>query len=509
MERKTTVLLILDGWGHRDATEHNAIAQAKTPCWDGLWQNHPHTLLDASGHAVGLPNKQMGNSEVGHLNMGAGRQVLQDLSRIQSAIDTGAFNENPALVNALHAAVKHDRAVHLMGLLSPGGVHAHQDHWLAMIALAAKLGVTRLYCHAFLDGRDTPPQSAQASLEKIQQQCADLNVGRIASLCGRFYAMDRDNRWERIEKAYNLLVSSHAEFHTDDAMAGLQLAYARDETDEFVQPTLIADPAPIADNDLTVFMNFRADRARQLTKALCNKDFDGFIRKQQAQPNMITLTEYEADLPCTVAFPPTALHNTLPAYLASLGKTQCHAAETEKYAHVTFFFNGGSETILPGEERILVNSPNVHTYDEQPEMSVHKLTDNLVKAIQSQQYDFIVCNFANADMVGHTGNFEATKTAIEAIDTALSKILKTVTETQAQWFITADHGNAELMFNHEHGQPHTAHTNHLVPFVYVGKAKAQFTAQGTLCDIAPTLLYAMQLPLPEEMTGECLLNITG
>ncbi|GJM06766.1 MAG: 2,3-bisphosphoglycerate-independent phosphoglycerate mutase [marine bacterium B5-7] len=502
----TTVLLILDGWGHREAREHNAIAQAHTPNWDKLWRDYPHTLLDASGHAVGLPDQQMGNSEVGHLNMGAGRLVRQALSRITQAIDDSSFQQNTAFTNAFQYAAANKRTVHIMGLLSPGGVHSHEDHIVAACELAEQCGVKQLALHLFLDGRDTAPKSAAASLKKIGHCFKRIGVGDVASICGRYYAMDRDTRWDRTQTCYDALTLRKASFQADTAESALEAAYARGETDEFVQATLIGNHQAIQDDDVIVMMNFRADRARQLTQAFTLPAFHGFPRERVIDyHHFVTLTEYAHDLPCTVAYPPEKISNTLAEVVSKQGLSQLHTAETEKYAHVTFFFNGGVEAPFPLEKRILVNSPDVATYDLQPEMHVAAVAQHVIDAIHSDEHALVICNFANADMVGHTGDFDATVKAIEAIDACLGEIHQAVLENQAHWFITADHGNAELMYNADHAQAHTAHTNCLVPFVYVGKP-TPFTAQGTLCDIAPTLLHVMDLTQPNEMTGVSLLG---
>lgn len=493
---KTCVLIILDGWGYREATEHNAIAAATKPTWDFLWKNYPHCLIAGSGKCVGLPDGQMGNSEVGHLNMGAGRVVYQELTRIDKAIEDKTFFHNGIFIDAIQKAVKKNKKIHVLGLLSPGGVHSHENHIRAITQLVQQQGATA-YVHAFLDGRDTPPQSARDSLK-------DLN---IVSMTGRYYAMDRDKRWDRTELAYNLLTLGQAEFHATNADDALTMAYARGETDEFVKPTSIS-PITIDDDDVVIFMNFRSDRARQLTRAFTEKDFTGFTRKKiPALAAFVSLTQYAEDIKTSVAYPPQTLTNTLGEYVAKQGMQQLRIAETEKYAHVTFFFNGGIEEPNTHEERLLIPSPKVATYDLQPEMSAEELTDALVTAIHSQHYQFIICNYANPDMVGHTGNFAATVKAIETIDHCLSKILAALKIVQGEALITADHGNAELMFDEKTAQPHTAHTSELVPLVYIGR-KANFVRNdGTLSDIAPTLLYLMGLSQPKEMTGRNLLSI--
>ncbi|MEX0899248.1 MAG: 2,3-bisphosphoglycerate-independent phosphoglycerate mutase [Gammaproteobacteria bacterium] len=504
------VLVILDGWGHSEAAEHNAIRAAETPFWSRLWRDAPHTLIDTSGDAVGLPAGQMGNSEVGHLNIGSGRVVYQEFTRIGKAIGDGTFNENAALVAAVDGARSADGAVHVFGLLSPGGVHSHEDHLLAMVELAARRGARRINVHAFLDGRDTPPRSARASLERLEAVCARFEGARIASLSGRYYAMDRDKRWNRVRLAYDMLTLGVAQYTAPDAAAALTAAYARDESDEFVKPTLVGEPAPIVDGDAVVFMNFRADRARQLTAAFTQPAFDGFERTQRpALAAFVTLTEYQQEFDCPVAFPPAALSNVLGEYAAANGLRQLRIAETEKYAHVTFFFNGGREEEFDGEDRILVPSPHVATYDLKPEMSAPELTNRLCGAIESGVYDLIICNYANADMVGHTGVFAAAVAAVEAIDASLVRIADALTEADGEMLITADHGNVEQLHDAETGQAHTAHTTNLVPFVYFGGRDVEMTGTGVLSDVAPSLLVLLGLPQPREMTGKSLLRITG
>ncbi len=518
------LLLILDGWGHREASEHNAIAQANTPTWDRLWESRPHTLIDASGTAVGLPGDQMGNSEVGHMNLGTGRVVYQDLTRINNAIantDDSHWLHNPALAAAMSSAKASGKQLHLMGLLSPGGVHSHEDHLIALLESAKTFGLqNQVQVHAFLDGRDTPPKSAAASLNKINDFLAQHQLGRIASLCGRFYAMDRDERWERVAKAYQLLTEGHAEFEADTALIGLEQAYQRDETDEFVAPTRIG-PAdryhPLSDGDSVIFFNFRSDRARELTKTLIIDDFTGFKRAVRPQlSHFVSLTQYAKDLPTEIAFPPAQFSNTLGGYLSEQGKTQLRIAETEKYAHVTFFFNGGTEQPFKGEKRILVDSPkDVATYDLKPEMSAFDVTEQLTAAINSGEYDALICNLANGDMVGHTGNMQAAIQAAEVIDQCLAQLTAAIEQQNGHCLITADHGNLEMMQAPNSEQPHTAHTSYPVPLIYVGNANVQFNqikagteTLGSLCDISPTLLKLMGLEQPKDMTGQALLTST-
>jgi 2,3-bisphosphoglycerate-independent phosphoglycerate mutase len=510
---KPLALIILDGWGYREDPEANAISAADKPHWDYLWQHYAHALISGSGGCVGLPDGQMGNSEVGHLNIGAGRVVHQDLTRIDAAIASGEFFSNPVLQRAIADATAAGKAIHILGLLSPGGVHSHENQINALIDLAAKEQATRVYVHAFLDGRDTPPQSALASLQQLASHMAARGVGRIASLVGRYYAMDRDRRWDRVQLAYDLLTLGKADYEATDAEQGLLQAYERGETDEFVKPTRLrtADEAPvtIADGDTVIFMNFRADRARELTHALIDTHFQGFTREATpALKHFVTLTEYDATFAVEVAFQPDNLTNTLGEYLSHLGLKQLRIAETEKYAHVTFFFNGGIEVANPGEDRVLIPSPKIATYDLQPEMSAPALTERLVAAIQSEQYDVIICNFANPDMVGHTGNFAATVKAIETIDQCLAKITHALLAVGGEALITADHGNAEFMFDQNTGQPHTAHTVEKVPLLYIGRAARPVKTNGILSDIAPTLLYLLGIPQPKEMTGTPVFALT-
>lgn len=508
VSKKPMVLVILDGYGYREEQQDNAILNAKTPVMDALWAKRPHTLIDASGLEVGLPDRQMGNSEVGHVNLGAGRIVYQDLTRLDVEIKERTFFANSVLTNAVDQAKNAGKAVHIMGLLSAGGVHSHEDHIMAMVELAAERGAEKIYLHAFLDGRDTPPRSAEASLKKFEDKFAALGKGRVASIVGRYYAMDRDNRWDRVEKAYDLMTLAQSEFQADTAVAGLQAAYARDENDEFVKATVIraegqADAA-MEDGDTLIFMNFRADRAREITRAFVNADFDGFARKKVVNLNFVMLTEYAADIKTAVAYPPASLANTFGEWMAKNDKTQLRISETEKYAHVTFFFNGGVEEPFAGEERILINSPKVATYDLQPEMSSAELTEKLVAAIESGKYDTIICNYPNGDMVGHTGVMEAAIKAVEALDNCIEQVTKAVESVGGQLLITADHGNAEQMRDPATGQAHTAHTNLPVPLIYVGEKNVKVVEGGKLSDIAPTMLSLMGMEIPQEMTGKPL-----
>lgn len=510
--KKPTVLIILDGWGHREETQDNAIANGNTPVWDRLWADAPHTLISASGEDVGLPAGQMGNSEVGHMSLGSGRLIFQSISRIDEAIRDGTFNENPVYTSAIDKAIAADGAVHVFALLSPGGVHSHEEQVFAAIRLAAARGAPRVYLHAFLDGRDTPPRSASASLEKADALFAELGCGRIATLCGRYYAMDRDNRWDRVEGAYKLLTQGTTEYRHENAAAGLKAAYAREENDEFVLPTAICpagtDPAMVADNDTVLFMNFRSDRARQLTRAFVDPGFDNFPRAVVPKlADFVMTTEYAEDIAASCAFPPQKHENVLGDYVAQHNMTQLRIAETEKYAHVTFFFSGGREALFQGEDRELIASPDVATYDLQPEMSAPELTDKLVAAITSGKYDLIVCNYANGDMVGHTGVYEAAIKAVEALDQCLGRVEQALLEVGGEALVTADHGNCEMMLDHESGQHHTQHTTELVPLVYVGPRSVEFNnVKGVLADIAPTLLSMLELPKPEQMSGKNLLR---
>lgn len=509
VSKKPMVLVILDGYGYREDQQDNAISSARTPVMDALWSNRPHTLVDASGLEVGLPDRQMGNSEVGHVNLGAGRIVYQDLTRLDVEIKEGTFFENAALTAAVDNATAAGKAVHIMGLLSSGGVHSHEDHILAMVELAARRGAEKIYLHAFLDGRDTPPRSAESTLKRFEEKFASLGKGRVASIIGRYFAMDRDNRWDRVELAYNLMTLAEGEFQASSAVEGLQAAYARDENDEFVKPTVISkagdDSAAMEDGDALIFMNFRADRARQITRAFVNADFDGFSRKKVVKfCDFVMLTEYAADIKTACAYPPSALLNTFGEWMAKQGKTQLRISETEKYAHVTFFFNGGVEEPFSGEDRILIQSPQVATYDMQPEMSSEELTSKLVAAIGSGKYDAIVCNYPNGDMVGHTGVFEAAVQAVEALDRCIDQVTQAVEAAGGQLLITADHGNAEQMRDPATGQAHTAHTNLPVPLIYVGDKAVHAVDGGKLSDIAPTMLNLMGVEIPKEMTGKPL-----
>ncbi len=502
---KPVVLLILDGWGHREETQDNALALADLPNWRSLLATCPHTLIHTEGRHVGLPEGQMGNSEVGHMNLGAGRIVYQDLTRIDAAIDDGSFFANAELRAACTAAKDAGGTLHVMGLLSPGGVHSHQAHIFAMLELARREGVPQVAVHAFLDGRDTPPRSAEASLHALQAVCDKAGNARIATVGGRYYAMDRDQRWERVQRGWDSIVEARSEQHAGDALAALREAYARGENDEFVAPTVLAGTQPMRDGDAVVFMNFRADRARQLAAAFVGPAFAGFEVRRPALSRFVCLTEYDARLPAPVAFAADDLRQTYGEILADAGLTQLRIAETEKYAHVTFFFSGGREEMFPGEARILIPSPQVATYDLQPEMSCPELTAQLVEAIDQKRFDAIVCNIANPDMVGHSGILESAILAAQAVDVAIGEISGAVRAVGGALLITADHGNVELMRDQVTGQPHTAHTVGPVPLVYVGERHVQLREGGALRDVAPTLLDLLGLPQTAPMSGRSLL----
>ncbi|MDT8879049.1 2,3-bisphosphoglycerate-independent phosphoglycerate mutase [Halomonas saccharevitans] len=513
---RPVALIILDGYGHNESPTDNAVLAARTPVMDRLWQEQPHSLIHTDGRYVGLPDGQMGNSEVGHMNLGAGRIVYQDFTRITKAVEEGTLATVEALTAPIDAAVAAGQAVHLLGLLSPGGVHSHEDHILAMAELAARRGARRIYVHAFLDGRDTAPKSALASLERTNARLAELvgaEHGFVASIIGRYFAMDRDNRWDRVEQAYRLITEGAGEFEAKSAEQGLEQAYARGETDEFVTATSIRPAGAavtLADGDAGIFMNFRADRARELTRAFVEDGFEGFtrrVRPRLAADGLVMLTQYAADIPAPAAFPPAALVNTLGEVMEKRGLSQLRIAETEKYAHVTFFFSGGREQEYQGETRVLVPSPqDVKTYDEKPEMSAVEVTDRLVEAIEGGQHDLIVCNYANGDMVGHTGQFDAAVKAIEAVDACVGRVVEAIQRVSGACLITADHGNAEQMVHPETGAPQTAHTTFDVPLIYVGPRTVRLLDDGRLCDIAPTLLTLMDQPVPEEMTGRVLIE---
>ncbi len=510
MSKIPVVLMILDGYGLNERTEGNAIALAKTPVMDELMADYPFVKGYASGLAVGLPDGQMGNSEVGHLNMGAGRIVYQDLTRITKEIEDGDFFENAELKRAMENAKENNTALHMYGLLSDGGVHSHITHVYALLEMAKRYGLTKVYVHCFLDGRDTPPSSGKDYVQQLSDKMQEIGVGEIATVMGRYYAMDRDNRWDRVEKAYRAIAYGEG----DQAASGVEAvaqSYAKEVTDEFVVPTVVMkDGKPVAtvqDGDSIIFFNFRPDRAREITRTFCCDEFDGFDRGARRNVVYVCFTEYDVTIPNkSVAFKKISLTNTFGEYLAAHHMTQARIAETEKYAHVTFFFNGGVEAPNEGEDRILVKSPKVATYDLQPEMSVYEVCDKVTAAITSGKYDVIITNFANPDMVGHTGVIPAAIKAIEAVDECVGKVVAAVKETGAKLFICADHGNAEQMIDYETGAPFTAHTTNPVPFILVNcDPKYTLREGGRLADIIPTLIELMGMKKPAEMTGESLL----
>ncbi|MGN0668707.1 MAG: 2,3-bisphosphoglycerate-independent phosphoglycerate mutase [Angelakisella sp.] len=504
--KQPLALIILDGFGCREETKGNAIAAARTPHLDHLMASCPHTRIGASGMDVGLPDGQMGNSEVGHTNIGAGRIVYQELTRITKSFDEGEALGNPALTAAMENARRPGQALHLMGLLSDGGVHSHIRHLYGLMEMARRFAVERVYLHCFMDGRDVPPTSGIEFIAALQQKIKELGLGQIATVSGRYYAMDRDNRWERVKLAYDAIVNGEGN-KDPDPVAVMQKSYGAGVTDEFIVPTVVTEGAGIKAGDSVIFFNFRPDRARELTRALVDPDFAGFEREKGFFPlTYICMTQYDATMPnVEVAYRPESLTNTLGEYLSRLGKTQLRIAETEKYAHVTFFFNGGVEAPYEGEDRVLIPSPKVATYDLQPEMSAYAVTDEAVRRIESGRYDVIILNYANCDMVGHTGVFEAAVKAVEAVDTCLGRLLAALEKAGGRAFLTADHGNADQMAD-ENGAPFTAHTTNPVPFVAIGFGDVTLRSGGRLADIAPTMLQAMGLPQPEEMTGRSLLE---
>ena len=510
MSKKPTVLMILDGYGLNEKSEANAVALGKTPVMDSLMKDYPCVKGYASGMAVGLPEGQMGNSEVGHLNMGAGRVVYQELTRITKEIQDGDFFKNEALLKAVKNVKENDSSLHLFGLLSDGGVHSHNSHLYGLLELAKREGLQKVYVHCFLDGRDTPPASGKDFVAELADKMKELGVGEIASVMGRYYAMDRDNRWDRVELAYNAMVKGVGE-KAEDAVDAVAASYAADKTDEFVLPTVImkngAPTATVADKDSVIFYNFRPDRAREITRAFCADDFDGFAREKRLDTTFVCFSEYDVTIPNKeVAFHKVSITNTFGEFLAANNKTQARIAETEKYAHVTFFFNGGVEEPNKGEDRILVKSPKVATYDLKPEMSAYEVCDKLVDAIKSDKYDVIVINFANPDMVGHTGVQTAAIKAVEAVDECVGKAVEAVKEVGGTMFICADHGNAEQLVDYKTGEPFTAHTTNPVPFILVNYDEAYTLREGgCLADIAPTLIEIMGMTQPAEMTGKSLL----
>ncbi len=504
---RPVLLLILDGFGHRLDGDDNAILHARKPNWDKLTARYPYTAINASEHFVGLPDGQFGNSEVGHLNIGAGRILQQDISRIDCDVAEGTLGRNSVLAQAIEASNGHN-TLHLFGLLSDGGVHSHENHIHALIKDAHAAGVARIAVHAFLDGRDTPPRSAEVYLQRLQAVCDACPGAGIASVVGRYFVMDRDKRWERVEPAYRLIVEGKSAFHADTALAALQMAYERGENDEFVQATAIGERCPLQDGDVVVFMNFRADRAREISMAINDVQFEGFARPIRPKLAMYaTLTRYAEAYPYPVAYEKEKVRNSFGEHLGQLGLKQLRIAETEKYPHVTYFFSGGEEKEFPGEDRILVPSPKVATYDLQPEMSARVVTDKIVEAIQSGQYAAIICNYANGDMVGHTGNFAAAVQAVEVLDECVGRCVEAMQAAGGEVLITADHGNCEMMFDAASGQAHTQHTTDLVPFLYIGRpASLAPMGEGALKDVAPTLLAMMGLSQPADMTGHSLIR---
>ncbi len=509
MSKKPTVLMILDGYGLNEKKEGNAIAEAATPVMNTLMAECPFVKGNASGLAVGLPDGQMGNSEVGHLNMGAGRIVYQDLTRITKEIEDGVFFENKELKRAMENAKENGTSLHMYGLLSDGGVHSHNTHVYALLEMARRYGLTKVYVHCFLDGRDTPPASGKDYVQELTDKMQEIGVGEVATVMGRYYAMDRDNRWDRVEKAYRALTLGEGETAASGVEAVAQ-SYAKDVTDEFVVPTVVlkdgAPTATIQDGDSIIFFNFRPDRAREITRTFCCDDFSGFDRGPRRNVVYVCFTEYDVTIPNkTIAFEKVSITNTFGEFLAANNMTQARIAETEKYAHVTFFFNGGVEAPNPGEDRILVNSPKVATYDLQPEMSVYQVCEKVTGAIASGKYDVIITNFANPDMVGHTGVEAAAVKAIEAVDECVGKVVEAVKAAEGKLFICADHGNAEQLVDYETGAPFTAHTTNPVPFLLVNCEGYGLREGGCLADIAPTLIELMGMTQPAEMTGKSLL----
>ena len=503
---KKPILIVMDGWGWREETDGNAVRLANTPNVDKLWDTYPHTLINGSGPYVGLPEGQMGNSEVGHLNFGAGRVVYQNIMRIGRAIADGSFFENEVLREAM--SVAKGGALHFLGLLSDGGVHSHQEHLYALVRMAKDNGVKRVFVHAILDGRDTPPRNGIKYLAALDEQLRGTGVGRIASIVGRYYCMDRDKRWDRVKRAYDLYTAGDGE-PSSDATDAITRSYERDVTDEFVEPIIMVDGGEpvglIRDGDAVVFFNFRADRAREITAAITDEGFDGFERRVRPAVHFTCMTQYEAKFELPAAFPPESYKNILAETSSKAGKTCLRLAETEKYAHVTYFFNGGVEKEYPGENRILVPSPKVATYDLQPQMSAHEVCSTLIREIESDRHDYIICNFANPDMVGHTGVLEAAIKAVETVDESVGRVVDALDLDRYAVIVTADHGNAEEMFDYVNGGPHTAHTTNPVPCTLVDPDyEGELIEGGALKDIAPTMCHYMGIPVPAEMTGDDL-----
>ncbi|WP_027340143.1 2,3-bisphosphoglycerate-independent phosphoglycerate mutase [Halonatronum saccharophilum] len=509
---KPLALIILDGFGLNDKEEANAIKAANTPNFDKLWEDYPHAVINAAGEAVGLPEGQMGNSEVGHLNLGAGRVVYQDLTRISLAIKEGDFFENEVLSEAIKKVKNNNSALHLLGLLSDGGVHSHNKHLYALLEMAKKEGLDKVYVHPILDGRDVPPSSAKKYVKELEAKIEEIGVGEISTIGGRYYYMDRDTRWERTAKSYNAMCLGEGK-KASTALKAIETSYADDKTDEFVLPTVITDENGeainrVGDNDSIIFFNFRPDRARQLTRALNDKEFAGFDRKVHPDVHLVCMTEYDETIDAPIAYPTTELVNTLGQVLATNGLKQLRTAETEKYAHVTFFFNGGKETPNKGEDRELIPSPDVATYDMKPEMSAYEVTDNLLAKMEEKDYDVIILNYANPDMVGHTGDFDAEITAVEAVDECLGKVADAILAKGGGLLITADHGNGEQMVDYDTGEPFTAHTTNQVPLIYANDnhKDAKLVNGGKLADFAPTMLKLLGIDVPKEMTGSQLIK---
>ena len=501
--KKPLVLMILDGFGIAPV-EGNAIAAANKPNLDKIFAENPHTQIGASGMDVGLPDGQMGNSEVGHTNIGAGRIVYQELTRITKSAQDGDMDKNEALLKAMNNAKDNGKALHLMGLLSDGGVHSHNTHLYALLEMAKRMGLEKVFIHCFMDGRDVPPSSGKDYVKELMDKLEEIGVGKIATVMGRYYAMDRDNRWERVEKAYAAMVYGEGE-QAECPLCAMQNSYDKEVTDEFVVPTVVKGAEPISEGDSVIFYNFRPDRAREITRTLVDPDFTGFERKKGFFPlTYVCMTQYDATMPnVEVAYKPESLVNTFGEYISNKGLTQLRIAETEKYAHVTFFFNGGVEKQYPGEDRILVKSPAVATYDLQPEMSAYEVTDKMVEAVKSGKYDALILNYANCDMVGHTGVFEAAVKAVEAVDTCVGRVVEAVKEMGGCVLLTADHGNADKMVD-EDGEPFTAHTTNPVPFCVINHP-CKLREGGRLADIAPTMLKVLGLEQPAEMTGESII----
>jgi 2,3-bisphosphoglycerate-independent phosphoglycerate mutase len=509
MQKRLRMLVILDGWGINNKIEGNAIAHSKVPNFENYWTNYPHTLLSASGLDVGLPRGQMGNSEVGHMNIGSGRIIYQELTRINKAIEDGDFFSNEAFLNAINHARENSTSVHLMGLFSDGGVHSHIEHIEALLKLCKEQGVDNVFVHSFLDGRDVPPQSALDYIDRLEACMKNIGLGKIATISGRYYAMDRDKRWDRTELAYNAIVKGQGKT-SSTAREAVEASYKLNQTDEFVLPTVIMNgnepTGTITENDSVIFFNFRPDRARQMTRALVDGEFSVFQR-EYIKLHFVTMTQYDKTIEnVTVAYKPQSYANTLGEYISKRGYRQLRIAETEKYAHVTFFFNGGVEAPNTNEERILIPSPKVPTYDLQPEMSAYAMTDKVLEEIENDKHDVIVLNYANPDMVGHTGIFQAAITAVETVDKCLGKVVNKVLEKGGALYVTADHGNADQMVDYESGDPLTSHTTNLVPFLMIGEGNVELREEGRLSDIAPTMLELMNLEIPAEMTGKSLIK---